>query len=330
MKQKKAFTIIELMLAMSFLGTMLLGIASLIMQITNIYQKGLAIRGVNTVGREIISDLTRTVQASRVNVDINPRKDDKTGVATVLTKILEADVRRARADYFVETVQKSEQADENEKAKQWSGAFCTGSYSYVWNTAESIRLARETFKDTLKEGKISLSNKTLVEMDLAKKGVLVLETEETFIVPKLARFVDMNRDACQHTEEKPETENGVPIFKPAENLLDLKTYNIHEKDINELIEENEADLVLYDFTILPATQNYTTKQIFYPGTFILATYRGGVNITSNGDFCQGSDSDDGVIDSEYTGNDFDYCAVNKFNFAARASGETGIDQHGRN
>jgi hypothetical protein len=102
---------------------------------------------------------------------------------------------------------------------------------------------------------------------------------------------------------------------------------ISGKDVVELIAENESDLALYDFTILPATKNYTTKQIFYPGSFILATIRGGVNIQSNGDFCQGSSSDEGEMDSEYTGNDFDYCAVNKFNFAARATGETGINQH---
>ena len=66
--------------------------------------------------------------------------------------------------------------------------------------------------------------------------------------------------------------------------------------------------------------------------FILATYRGGVNIKSNGDFCEGSDSKDGTRDStdsdEMTLNDFDYCAVNKFNFSARATGETGINKYG--
>lgn len=101
-----------------------------------------------------------------------------------------------------------------------------------------------------------------------------------------------------------------------------------------MIEDNESDLAMYNFTIFPATQHATTKQIFYSGMFILATYRGGVNIKSNGDFCEGSDNEDGSRDldsngnSEMTMNDFDYCAVNKFNFSARATGETGINKHG--
>lgn len=320
MKQKKAFTIIELMLAMSFLGTMLLGIASLIMQITNIYQKGLAIRGVNTVGREIISDLTRTVQASRVNdLSINPSTQENSN------EITEVEVRRARSDYFVEKVK---------NGKQLGGAFCTGSYSYVWNTADNIRVAKSSEKNiVIKDGKVV--NGTSDE--LKELGVLTIrvkdnnnDDDEVLIVPKLVRFSDYNRDACFHDDngEMAGNDDSNPI-KESATSFDLYD-KMKEKDINELIEDNEADLVLYDFTVLPATQNYTTKQIFYPGTFILATYRGGVNITSNGDFCQGSDNESGSMDDEYTGNDFDYCAVNKFNFAARATGETGINQHGDN
>lgn len=322
MKQKKAFTIIELMLAMSFLGTMLLGIASLIMQITNIYQKGLAIRGVNTVGREIISDLTRTVQASRVNnLSINPRTKENSN------KIEETEIRRARADYFVEI---------RKNGKQLGGAFCTGSYSYVWNTADNLRIARSA---------VGIKDDKVVEGTLDKlkaEGVLTVQVKENdsdnlvLIVPRLVRFSDYDRDACFHGDNLEMIgEDSNPIKKSA-TFFDLSD-KMREKNVNELIEDNEADLVLYDFTVLPATQNYTTKQIFYPGTFILATYRGGVNIASNGDFCQGSDNDDGTMDvnsetgeTEFTGNDFDYCAVNKFNFAARATGETGINQHGDN
>lgn len=318
MNTKKAFTIIELMLAMAFLGTMLLGIATLILQITNIYQKGLSIRGINAVGREIISDLTRTVEASRVNVAINPSSTKSNG--DINTEISDELVRRARADYFVETVK---------DGKQMGGVFCTGSYSYVWNTAENIRIARNA--DGYLEGKISDASVN----KLLNDGVFIIRKKDGYIVPKLVRFVDNERNACLHTESvdrkkfEPAGDENQSIKKD-KTLFDVSEYS--DNSINELIQENEADLVLYDFSILPATQNPTTYQIFYSGTFILATLRGGVNILSNGDFCQGSDKEDGSIDNaeEYTGNDFDYCAVNKFNFAIRATGETGINQHGEN
>ena len=321
MKTKKAFTIIELMLAMAFLGTMLLGIASLILQITNIYQKGLAIRGINTTGREIISDLSRTVGSSRVNVDINPSSNASNEIR--LQNVLDA-----RSQYFVEI--KRERTVDN-KTVQAGGVFCTGTYSYVWNTAENLRAARNTGLVT--EGKVE--NETVAQSSIASNNVLVIKTADSpaqFIIPKLVRFVDRDRNAClSNSSNEMIGDSSNPIKKGA-TYFDLTEYGVGVKDINELIAENEADLALYDFTVLPATQNYTTKQIFYPGTFILATYRGGVNITSNGDFCQGSDNNDGSMDDaeEFTSNDFDYCAVNKFNFAVRASGETGINQHGEN
>jgi hypothetical protein len=65
---------------------------------------------------------------------------------------------------------------------------------------------------------------------------------------------------------------------------------------------------------MPATQSVTTKQAFVNISFILATLKGGVNIKANGDYCRGS----GV--EEFDNYDFDYCAVNKFNFSVRTGG----------
>ena len=312
MTQKKAFTIIELMLAMAFIGTMMMGIATLIMQITSIYQKGLSIRSVNSVGREIVSDLNKTINASRVNVDINP-----SGNSIDLDAI-----RAARAQYFLDITKDS---------KQRGGVFCTGSYSYVWNTSENIHIVRDN--GGTDNGYISSG----IYGTLAKADVFVIKTKDNkYRVPKLARFADKNRDAC-YSKIPTSSSDKVPVISSGENgtmkadgrtAFNLEAIGINDKDVIELISDSESDLVLYEFTVLPATQNFTTKQIFYPGTFILATYRGGVNILANGDFCQGSSNYDNTIDSEFTKNDFDYCAVNKFNFTGRATGETGINQHG--
>lgn len=305
--KKKAFTIIELMLAMAFLGTMLVGIASLTMRITNIYQKGLALRSVNAIGREIISDLTRTINASRVNIDINPEIPSN-------YKVEDQQINDARANYYLETA---------ESGKQWGGVFCTGDYSYVWNTADTFRLLRQN--TLLKEKKYTDAS---ISYALGKHAY-VIKTDEGYMIPKLARFHDKDRRACAHEEKKyePAADSTEGSIKPnartfylgAGSKLDAAT---------ELIEDSESDLMLYNFTIFPATQHETTKQIFYSGMFILATYRGGVNIQSNGDFCEGSNNENGTRDSDITLNDFDYCAVNKFNFSARATGETGINKYG--
>ena len=319
MTKKKAFTIIELMLAMAFLGTMLVGIATLVMRITNIYQKGLALRSINSVGREVISDLTRTINASRVNIDINPKLPSD-------YSILQKDIDEARANYFIAT-------SDNE-GRQLGGVFCTGDYSYVWNTADTFRKVRANDDLQKKHYDATTINTALAE------HAFVIKTDEGYTIPKFARFQDKDRHACAHSEKKvgdqvyyePSTETDAGSIKPTSPyMFDLGAGSKLDK-VTELIEDNESDLAMYNFTIFPATQHATTKQIFYSGMFILATYRGGVNIKSNGDFCEGSDSTNGTRDSvdsdEMTLNDFDYCAVNKFNFSARATGETGINKYG--
>ena len=291
MKKTRGFTIIELMLAMAFLGTMLLGIATLIIRITNIYQKGLALRAVNSTGREIISDFTRTINGAPTDVDINPAVTSAASGSTVTSK----SVAEAHANYFLSV---------ESEGKQIAGAFCTGAYSYVWNTADNLR------------------------DDAGADNVFRINTSDgQTITPRLARFVDRQRFACAH---EPMSADGT--FKPATNT-DYKsgayTFDLHEiassDDITELISRDEMDLAIYDLRILPATQNDTTKQIFFSGSFILATLRGGVNIESNGDFCTGEGNLDGT---DFALNDFDYCAVNKFNFSARATGEASVKQYG--
>ena len=309
--KKKAFTIIELMLAMAFLGTMLVGIASLTMRITNIYQKGLAIRSVNAIGREIISDLTRTINGSRVNIDINPEVPTSGQVDEKL-------IKEARADYYLVTM--------DGDGKQWGGVFCTGDYSYVWNTADTFRRLRRD-ENLKKKNYTPLNIRTALG-----ENAYVIQTDDGYIIPKFARFQDNGRHACVHDEDgNPAKDETSGSIKSSERLFYLGAGS-KLSAVNELIEDNESDLMLYNFTVFPATQHNTTKQIFYSGMFILATYRGGVNIKSNGDFCEGSDQEDGSRDKEdsdeMTLNDFDYCAVNKFNFSARATGETGINKYG--
>ena len=52
--------------------------------------------------------------------------------------------------------------------------------------------------------------------------------------------------------------------------------------------------------------------LFFAGSFILGTRRGGVNITTSGDSCK-------PPTDEYS--DLEYCAINRFNFAVQAGGD---------
>ena len=63
-KRTQGFTLIELMLAMTFIAILLLGIAMTIIQIGNIYNKGITVKEINQAGRSIGDDVKRTTAAA--------------------------------------------------------------------------------------------------------------------------------------------------------------------------------------------------------------------------------------------------------------------------
>ena len=70
-KTKSGFTLIELTLSIAFIGVLLLGIATLVMHLSSIYQKGLSIRAVNSTGQQIIEDIERAVNGASYIVDVS-------------------------------------------------------------------------------------------------------------------------------------------------------------------------------------------------------------------------------------------------------------------
>ncbi len=107
---QKGFTLVELMLAMTFVSLLLLSIALVSIQVGKIYAKGETLRKVNRAGREVGDILKRDFLQSKWSSSI--RGNDEEGDEVVL--ILQ------------------------EAGKDISGRFCLGSYSYAWNMPETI------------------------------------------------------------------------------------------------------------------------------------------------------------------------------------------------
>lgn len=277
-EHKKGFTIIEITLAMTFLAILMVSIATLIMRVTNIYQKGLAMRAINATGTEIIEDITRTVGAASYLVDIHSQDAELGG-----NGVMEYDnnyklVEKYYYDYTV--------YNENHNGKnfnvQYFGVLCTGDYSYIWNTARAL------------------------DPDFTTKNFITVNGEKV----KMVRVYDREQTQCNKDK------NGSVANLAKRNYLPV-TINVPADNVVELINNDEMDLALYEFNVMPATQSAITRQSFISANFILATRQGGININANGDFCRGEDNE---FKDEYEGTMFNYCAVNKFSFSARTGG----------
>lgn len=95
------FTIIELLISMTFVTILLLAIAITVIQIANIYNKGLTMRAVDQVGRSLNTDIRQTLSESQ--------------------------------PFSVDTAFRLQRYPESDQNSPDGGRLCTGSYSYVWN-----------------------------------------------------------------------------------------------------------------------------------------------------------------------------------------------------
>lgn len=104
---KQGFTLIELMLAMTFIAMLLVAIALTTIQISNIYNKGITLREVNQAGRSVSDELQRTI-SSATPFDVTPKGPGD----------------NAPASRYV--------------VSPGGGRLCLGNYTYAWNYGAAL------------------------------------------------------------------------------------------------------------------------------------------------------------------------------------------------
>ncbi|MDO4759165.1 MAG: hypothetical protein Q4A30_00015 [Candidatus Saccharibacteria bacterium] len=273
------FTLVELSLAITFVSLLLLAIAFLTFFITGTYQKGMAIKAITSTGRELIDEFSRSISTSHA----------KDTLALCASKYSDPHTRDrcirdgARKFIFQQQTGIVEVNNQN-KAVPINGVFCTGRYSYLWNTGYVMNDKIYPGGNNLKATYNGNSNFRLLKIE------------------------DSNRALCtQHmiaNQYAYDASNHHYLATAADGIIG------HPQEILSSAEEN---LALFSLEIFRPTQHHLTLHAFYSGTFILGTVQGGVDITGAGDYC--------TLSPEHPASDFNYCAINKFNFAMRATGE---------
>lgn len=303
---KRGFTMIEFSLSMAFIAALLISIAIIVSNIVTIYQKGLTLKAVNSVGRGLIDEFTESINAAP-SVDTTSLCNSHIRDSGAQDRC-----RQDRAFNFIfqhrsgeSPLATSDNPSSPHATVQFSGVFCTGNYSYIWNTyygKEAHRTVSLRYND-------SAGN------------------EQVLSDFRLARFEDKTYRACSAATNvnnyNPELTNSTN----ADYTIDIR--QLANGSRNEIPTPTEGflssfdlDLMLYEFTIFPISQDEVTLRTFMSGTFILATERGRVNIVRSGDYCDvnGENPDDTTGMLNDLGSEFNYCSINKFNFAARTAG----------
>ena len=287
-KSPRGFTVTELSLSLAFVSSLLVMVTIITIHITTSYQKGLTIRSVNSTGRLLIDDFSRTIASAPARSLSDICRVEYATDQSEMNKCL-ADNARLYTYHQVYGSVRLKSTGAVLQNVPLNGVFCTGRHSYLWNTGYALN---SNDYEILSGSRATYNNYGNDNQDF-----------------RLLKIEDSSRELCyQHTLMRT---SYVPRYD-----FDHSNSHYHFKGVEamELLDRSEERLVLYDLVVFPPTQHLVTLHSFYSGTFILGTERGSVDITGVGEFCKAPPSDG-------LSTDFTYCAINKFNFAARSTGQ---------
>ena len=279
-KTKRGFTLIELSLSLVFIAVLSLTVAYIINDTVASYRKGVTIKQVNTIGMSIVNDIRSSVRNGSTTDSFYKMCEKYKG------SNLEGKCQSENGRGFVTIEFRGTLEGEDERAIPLSGAFCTGDYSYIWNSGYFFN------------GKASPdSAATFTYRDNTIKNFRLLKVKDT------TRSICVGYSS-DPTNQFSSDDNTILEKEPPIDLLTNSDTGGSEGD---------EGLALYELQVANPAESRSSNNKFYAISFILGTVRGGINILSTGGACAAPEDDE---------EDFDYCAINKFNFAVQTAGGT--------
>lgn len=331
---REGFTLVELSLAMVFIAMLSLSIVLIITNTISSYRRGVTLTQVNSTGSEIIDDIRVAIQ----NSSADPLEEM---CSTYYQNVKAGDGGKdakekcAKGNFpaqnFVNIVKTGTVKIKDEVLNNVPlfGAFCTGSYSYIWNSGYFYMDEAEVSYDGKKLTKsedssfISAAEKTYFDTANQWKGTARVWYKNSqgkgvdVAGFRLLKIQDENRKICVAKSKGGHADQYDPFGEKndmATNVFDITYDDPVTEDPAEVLSNNEFNgLALYSFTVDRPAENDTSTNLFYSISFILGTTQGGPNIKASGKSC--------MMPEDLETADLDYCAINKFSFAVQASGE---------
>lgn len=285
---------VELSLSIAFLSILSITIVLIITNAVSAYHRGLTLNDVNSVGMDLVNDMRGTIQNS-------PGTSATSLCATAYTGNdgAKEDCLNNRASMFTSIVHHERIKIGNDNDFNMApiyGAFCTGRYSYIWNSGYAFWTSGVQFENS----------------NVAPRASLSLQGVEALEDFKLLKVRDESRSICVNAV-KDASENGYDKEAEVNKNRPFRLTSSEDNDPPVDLLAAKRNLAIYDLTVpVPADNSHGT--LFYSVSFILGTMQGGINVMAAGDYCATPGGYNSSLEN------LDYCAINKFNFTAQATG----------
>lgn len=302
-RNRSGFTLVELSLSVVFISVLSVAVALILSNAISSYHRGVIMNQVNTLGMDLVDDMRAAIMDSHVKSIVSAcsevyDKDD------LIQECKDDSAQRFVMVTRVEEVKRKGGGDVGKVPVE--GAFCTGSYSYIWNSGYLFNTT------DFSVGEPTVDMAILKYKD--KNGDA--QTASGF---RLLKVEDETRAVCKSVtpnDEYPTNSEGVTtLISSGQFDISGNQYSRLSENPVDILSSGDSKLALYDLSARSSAESDIVNNVFYSVSFILATIQGGVNIKASGDYCvTPGDMTNTAVEG------FNYCAINKFNFAAQANG----------
>ena len=327
---RNGFTLVELSLSLVFIAILSIAVVLVMTSAISSYHRSITLNKVDNVGASLMRDMKdaiRTASASSLKLLC----EDNYGSGSNALADCEEDGGKNFASVVRYAKVKIGSIDNasNDSVPVF-GAICTGTYSYIWNsgyffneyeyTVEDVDSAKLVYKLSSDNNTTTVSGFKLLKVKDEARKVCAVAINNAGGDPgagsdKSNYNVDRTGEAGSRIGNEFNLASVIPIDeRPIQFLGDDS--EIGSGTEGGQIEEvkNSGNLAIYNMTTTVSEQRGITKNAYYYNSFILGTVQGGINIDASGNTCATSEGDYRAVEN------LDYCAINKFNFAALATG----------
>ena len=315
-KCKDGFTLVELSLSLVFIAILSIAVVLVMSNAISSYHRTITLNKVENIGSGLVRDIRTSIQgASAKSLEVLCGDNYPNGNAA-------NNCKNDKGKKFAMMLRKANVVVNKKTGAKINvpvfGTLCTGTYSYVWNSGyffsddytmqEGVEMASLRYKVGNGEEKVASGFKLLKIRDESRKVC-----EAAIRYKKVNDSIDnsygngffqseINMAKFTNTDEEPI------------EYLSNKLTNVNEETGEPLTSDRDSNLAIYYMDTSISEQIGVTKNAYYFSSFVLGTVQGGINIGASGNFCAAPEG----INSEVE--NLDYCAINKFNFAALAVG----------
>lgn len=321
---RQGFTITELSLSIAFIAILSIAVVLIITNTISSYHRGLTLNKINTAGMDIVDDMRAAIQNSP------GRSVEKQCVLIYGDADIQKQCEDDHAHNFISVVHNDEVEVGGNRIGNVPvyGAFCTGAYSFIWNSgyyfspdakirngeSASLKYKIAGAADGSAEIK-TVSNFKLLKIQDADRTVCISSIYGANIDSNRGKYVyDLSGEgSINQNSPRFDISSYNAIDEEPLDILDSNVY-INGAQVNASSSNTRNNLAIYNLTSASPSESSSHNSLFYSVSFILGTIQGGINIKATGNFCSTPEGYNSAIEN------FDYCAINKFNFAAQAMG----------